>query len=465
MDWSLNIDPGYVGALLDSLSEGVYITSPQGITLGVNRAYEKITGIAASSLIGRHMDDIVSEGLLSGTITSQVIETGEEVVLDQRIFNGKRCLIKGRPITDGSGQIVLVMTVVRDMDLIDSLQREMEKALQLASHYKNRLDEQSVEEGFVMKSYAFRKVVTMARKVAAIDSTVLIVGESGTGKEIIAEEIYKNSLRVGQPFIKINCGSIPENLLESELFGYEKGAFTGALPGGHMGLFQVADKGTLFLDELAELPLALQVKLLRVLQEKVITRIGSSKPVPLDVRIIAATNADLEQLIQEKKFRKDLYYRLRVVQLDIPALRDRADDIPALMNFFTDKLNARYGMHKRLHPDLYEDFLTYHWPGNVRELENTVESMIVTAEEDIVTRRDLPRFYRAGLSGEQTHITISGIIPLQNAYDLVEEYLIRETRRQYKSTYKMASVLKISQPSAARKVRKYLSPAEEPPVE
>jgi PAS domain S-box-containing protein len=455
MDWSSNINPVYFKSILDSFSEGIYITSPAGITLGVNKAYEKITGIPAIRLIGRHMDDIVSEGLLSGTITRQIINTGKEMTIDQNIFNGRRCVITGRPIRDMKGKIVLVVTVVRDIELIDSLQREMEKTRELACHYKTELEAKGERIHCVAKSPAFIKVLTTASKVAKIGSTVLIEGESGTGKGIIANEIHRNGPRGKQPFIKINCGSIPEHLLESELFGYEKGAFTGALPDGHTGLFETASAGTILLDEISDLPLALQVKLLRVLQEKIITRIGSSKEIKVDTRIIAATNENLEQMVLEKKFRKDLYYRLNVVHIKIPPLRERTEEIPALIDFFVARFNKKYALHKRLHPDLIKDIIEYQWPGNVRELENAIERMMVTSESDILCPKDIFQEHKLELSAKQG-FTLSGILPLQEACNRVERYLIEEARKKYKTTYQVAAVLKISQPSASRKMRRYV---------
>ena len=450
-----SIDKDYWWPILDSFYEGIYITSPQGLTLGVNQAYEKITGIEASRLIGRYMDDIVADGILSGSLTKQVIESGQKVTKEQQTQSGRRHIITGKPILDEDGKIIMVVTIVRNVATIESLQQELMRLREIAIQYKIQLDEVGQAPKYIAKNDAFKKAVNLAHKVANIDSTVLILGESGTGKEVVAREIHEKSDRSKNLFLKVNCGSIPEGLLESELFGYEKGAFTGASPNGHLGMFGMAHKGTILLDEIGELPLRLQVKLLRVLQDKVITRLGSTREIQVDTRIIAATNEDLEKMVLEKRFRKDLYYRLNVVHIHIPPLRERTDEIPALIEFFVDKINKRYKLHKRFHPQVIKEFIEYSWPGNVRELENVIERIMVTSESDNITRSNLNGSFSGGIACGENHLTISGIMPLQDAFEKVEKYLLREAEQKYKTTYQIASALKISQPSVSRKIKKY----------
>jgi transcriptional regulator with PAS, ATPase and Fis domain len=298
-------------------------------------------------------------------------------------------------------------------------------------------------------------VISLAHKIANIDSTVLILGESGTGKELVAREIHEQSIRCQNMFLKVNCGSIPEGLLESELFGYEKGAFTGAAPRGRPGMFAIADKGTILLDEIGDLPLNLQVKLLRVLQDKVFIPLGSSREVRVDVRIIAATNENLEKMVLEKKFRHDLYYRLNVVHIHIPPLRQRIDEIPALIDFFVDKINRRYNLNKSFNPQVVRDFLEYSWPGNVRELENVIERIMVTSENDTITRENIKGYFKNSLAGGDNYLTISGLMPLPEACARVEDFLLQEARKKYKTTYQIAAALGISQPSVSRKIKKY----------
>ena len=452
--WEM-LDPERFGNVLDSFSEGVYLTNHEGLTLGINKSYEQITGIKASQVVGRYMRDIVADGILSVSITQQVIDSGKEITDDQRTYNGTRHIITGKPIHNREGKIILVMTVVRNVELIDSLQLQLDKLRTIACMYKRQL--QAIEQGlqYVAQSDAFRKVISLAHKVANVEATVLILGESGTGKEIVAREIHEQSFRAKYPFLKVNCGTIPENLLESELFGYEKGAFTGALASGHIGLFETADKGTVLLDEIGDLPLVLQVKLLRVLQEKTITRVGGSREIRINTRIVAATHENLEQLVAEKKFRKDLYYRLNVVRIEIPPLRDRPEEIPALIDFFVDRINSKYSLQKKLHPELVRRLIEYDWPGNVRELENVIERMLVTADKQVIGCDSLQLNLRDRASIADNLFTISGIIPMQEAYCMVEEYLLKEAAKKHKTMSKVASALRISQPSVSRKVRKY----------
>jgi TyrR family helix-turn-helix protein len=289
-----------------------------------------------------------------------------------------------------------------------------------------------------------------------VDSSILITGESGTGKDLVAGIIHKYSAREEGPFIKVNCGAIPENLLESELFGYEEGAFTGAKKGGKPGYFEMAEGGTLFLDEIGELPYDLQAKFLRVLQHTEINRVGGQRFRKINVRILAATNRDLLEMVHEKKFREDLYYRLNVVPLDLPPLRERVDDIQFLVGHFIKMFNDNYNMTKRFSPDVIDIFESYNWPGNIRELRNLVERMIVMSPEDVITRLDLPESICAsGLCGDRKGISIPGIVPLKEAVESVEKQLIERAYEIFPTTREMAKSLKISAPSIVRKAAKY----------
>lgn len=282
--------------IINTFQNGIYITNAEGLTLAVNSAYEKITGISAQQVIGRYIDDIVREGILSTSITKDVVATGQEVIREQRVQSGKYVVLRGVPIYK-ENQIDLVVTSVQDITVINRLQTELSHSRALATQYKERLTELEGSDTFVAESTEFRAAIALAQRVAKVGSTVLILGESGTGKEVLAREIHEKSPRHDQLFLKINCGAIPENLLEAELFGYEGGAFTGAKRNGHVGLFEEASNGTLFLDEIGDMPLHLQVKLLRVLQERTVTRIGSTKAISVNTRVIAATNQDRKSVV------------------------------------------------------------------------------------------------------------------------------------------------------------------------
>ncbi|HHY47068.1 MAG TPA: sigma 54-interacting transcriptional regulator [Firmicutes bacterium] len=299
------------------------------------------------------------------------------------------------------------------------------------------------------------KILQVAARVSRVNTTVLILGESGVGKEVIARFIYRMSDRKDGPFVKVNCGAIPETLLESELFGYETGAFTGARKTGKPGLIEMASGGVFFLDEVCELPPGLQVKLLQVLQERQVTRLGGTRPIKVDVRILAATNRDIHKMVKEGSFRSDLFYRLNVVPIVVPPLRDRKDDIIPLLYHFLDKLCRRYGMCKSVSEDVKEALVNYDWPGNVRELENLVERLVVTAEKDEITLDDLPDYLRSCSVDRTAPVVVSDVVPLKDAVEEVERQIIEKAVSRYHNTYKIAEVLGINQSTVVRKIHKY----------
>lgn len=442
--------------IFDAFQDGIYVTNSNGLTLYVNSAYERITGIAAERVMGRCMTDIVREGILSSSITQRVIRECSEVRSEQTTQNGTRVTLHGIPIyTDG--RISLVVTVVRDISVIKYLQKELNQSRAMMEQYKSRLEELDGNKNFVAVSQKFHAAVALAQKVAGVDTTVLILGESGTGKEVLAREIHEKSSRRDQIFLKTNCGAIPENLLEAELFGYVGGAFTGAQKGGHIGLFEAASDGTLFLDEIGDMPLHLQVKLLRVLQERTVTRVGSTKAIPINTRIVAATNRDLEQMVKRKEFREDLFYRLNIVAIKSPPLRERKEDIPGLTNFFVNKLNERYHLTKRLSPEILAAFMDHDWPGNVRELENMIERVLVTSVDDFVTLDSvrLPWTVVGSTAVAEEVAEPFEAVPLRTAVERVERQLLLNAAKHYRTTYQIAEALEISQPSASRKLKKY----------
>lgn len=297
-------------------------------------------------------------------------------------------------------------------------------------------------------------ILQLAAKIADVDSTVLILGESGVGKEVIARFIHKRSHRDKGPFVKINCGAIPETLLESELFGYETGAFTGAKRQGKPGLIEMANEGTLFLDEIGELPLNLQVKLLQVLQEHRLVRIGGIKPITVNIRVIAATNRDIENMVKKGEFREDLFYRLNVVPITIPPLRERRDDIIPLIYHFLEEYNRKYDKAKKISAEAKDILIKYNWPGNVRELENTVERLVVTVEEDVILPHHLPENLKE-INIPLKVVNVDGIIPLKDAVEMVERQLLHKAVEQCNSTYDIAKILGVNQSTVVRKIQKY----------
>ncbi|NPV70277.1 MAG: sigma 54-interacting transcriptional regulator [Firmicutes bacterium] len=391
-------------AIIESSFDGIYVTDGKGVTTRVNSGYERITGLKRRQVLGRHMKDLVDAGFFDQSVTLIVLREKKSVTIMQEIRpTGKSVIVTGNPIYDEWGNIVGVVTNVRDLTELENLKTQLEETMRLSERYYSELQElrsQQLDVGHVVaQSAEMRKALDLAARVARVDSTVLILGESGVGKEVLAKTIHLRSRRRDGPFMKINCGAIPESLLESELFGYEGGAFTGARREGKIGLVEMAAGGTLFLDEVGELSTNLQVKLLRLLQEREIMKVGGSKEIQVDTRIIAATNRDLKKMVDEGRFREDLYYRLNVVMVRIPPLRERRDDIPPLVLNLLARLNSKYGLDKRISPRAMDRLIQYHWPGNVRELENVVEQAVVLTEGDVIEPESLPAAIISATSG------------------------------------------------------------------
>lgn len=318
-------------------------------------------------------------------------------------------------------------------------------------------DSKSLDTSFIIKSNAMKKVAVQIKKAAKAGATTLLLGESGVGKEMAARAIYNARLTKDQPFVAINCGALPETLIESELFGYKAGSFTGADKAGKIGKFREANNGVLFLDEIAELPLSMQVKLLRVLQERVVTPIGSSEEFPIDIQIVAATNQSLINMVHEGKFREDLYYRLNIIPISIPPLRDRVSEIPELIEHFTAVFNSKYASTRQFTIEAIDFLSLQEWPGNVRELENFIERIIILSDDDIISIQQTRKFLDPPSSNQQSDnkISFKALIPLQEAQELVEEQLIMMAMKKYNSLKLAANVLGISQPTMSRKYKKF----------
>lgn len=303
------------------------------------------------------------------------------------------------------------------------------------------------------------EVLKMSSKVSRVNTTVLVQGETGVGKEGIAKYIHYNSLRKDESFVAINCGAIPKNLIESVLFGYEAGSFTGANKHGKIGLFELADKGTIFLDEVGELAQEVQVELLRVVQEQEIERVGGLRPVKVDVRIIAATNRNLKEMVEENLFREDLYYRLSVFPIKIPSLRERKGDIVPLIKFFTEEINEMYGLKSYFSEEALDCLKSYSWPGNIRELKNIVESSIVICDDKIIYRKDLPEYIIESYKGNEMEFSISNLsikgYNLKDIIQTIEEEIIEDAMRRYGNIRMAAKALGINSSTIVRKRQKY----------
>lgn len=446
-------------AIIEFSYDGLYITDGEGLTLRINPAIQRMTGLTEKDLVGRYMKELVETGVLSNSATLVVMKTKQPYTTTLTTVTGTELLVSATPVFDKEGNIFRVVTSVRDVSELNQLKQQLEQVEGL----KNQLDFEVkqlriLRSGeWVFKSPEMEKVIYQALKVAEVDSTVLIYGPSGVGKEVIANMIHSNSKRREQPFIRVNCAAIPETLMEAELFGYEGGAFTGARKEGKPGLFEVADGGTLLLDEIGEIPLHLQVKLLRTLQEREVMRIGGTKPIKVDVRIIAVTNQDLESMVAQGKFREDLFYRLNVVPIRIPALRERPEEIPLLANHFLKLFNNKYGMKKRMDKEVYDLLMHYDWPGNIRELENIIERLVVTSPLSSIGVNDLPSeiLKAGGKKGSQEAIVFDEVIPLKEAVAKLEREMLRWALKRGKSMSRAAELLGVDVATISRKANKY----------
>jgi len=445
--------------ILESFYDGVWIADGKGTILYVNNSWEQIHGMKREEIVGMSVRELPGR-INSISPTLSVLEKKQKVTRMMYYAKAdKYILITSNPIFDENGNIAYVVNNVRDITELSKLKQHLESKNHLIIMQKKELSllhSMQIKDqlGVVMSNPIIQEIFNKAVWMGSFDSTVLIQGESGTGKEIIAKAIFLSSDKKDSPFIKVNCGAIPEQLMESELFGYEKGAFTGANNKGKPGMFELADNGTLFLDEVAEIPLSLQAKLLRVLQEKEIMRIGGTKPIKLNVRIIAATNKELDAMVKKGTFREDLYYRLNVVTFNIPPLRERPEDIPDLANSFLAKFGEKYGLKKVISHQVIDVFLKYNWPGNIRELENLIENLVILNPNDIITPGDLPAKFCSENTSNTQLIDIDEIAPIKDAVSAVEINLIKKALTKYGSARKAAVALKIDQSTLVRKMKK-----------
>lgn len=440
-------------AIFESSYDGIFMTDGEANTLRVNQAYERITGLSREDLLGKNMRSLVKDHVYDHSVTLEVLHKKEPITIMQRIRGGKQVIVTGTPVFADDGSIAAVVTNVRDISELNELKAQIDEYRKMSSFFSQSLQEHRevdhAMQELVVKSQSMVKVVQKAIKVAKVEASVLLRGESGVGKSMLARLIHKISPRKEHPFVKINCGAIPPSLMESELFGYKKGAFTGALTTGKMGLITAAHKGTLFFDEIAELKLDMQVKLLQILEEKQFTRIGSTTATSVDVHIIAATNRDLSDLMQKGLFREDLFYRLNVVPITIPPLRKRREDIPVLIDSVLEKANKTRHLNKRIDSSTAEHLRHYNYPGNVRELINIIERMIVLSEGDIIHSEELPSEVRNywHMPAEQA--------PLKEALENYEMWLLQEVLAKSSSLRQAADFLKIHPTTLWRKMTKF----------
>ncbi len=454
-------NPEYLFGALEYSSDGMYICDDKGVTLYVNPAYESITGLNRSDIVGKSLTTLLEENAFNISASLKVLETKKSVSLIHRYISGRSALTTGSPIYDDSQEnIIGVICNTRNITELMDLRKELEDINLIKERYSEELKllrkQHFSAKNIIYKSLAMKDTLDMALTAAPFDSTVLISGESGTGKEVLAQFIYQNSQRKDKPFIKVNCAAIPKNLFESELFGYMPGSFTGALKTGKAGMFELANEGTILLDEIGELTMPIQSKLLRVIQEQEVLRVGGTDPIKLDVRILASTNRDLPQEIKDGNFREDLYFRLNVVPIEIPPLRKRVEDISEMINHFMTRLNTKYNKNVILSQRAEEALVKYTWPGNVRELQNVIEYMFIMNSREKIGFEQLPdKILSDFVFNDKSNNNIDDKNKLEYLMNVYEKIILESALSKHSSIRKTAKTLGIDPSTLCRKIKKH----------
>ena len=447
-------------AIIDSSSDGLFVCDGDANVIRVNPASERIHKRPASEMVGRNMRELIPEGFIDRSAALEACLQKETVSLLQNMPNNRKLISIGTPVFDQAGELIRVVVSERDITEIDTLQRELENQEAIKDQFRHQMLEMQQTElekrKIIARSPNMIKALRQAMRVATADSSVLILGESGVGKGVIADMIHSNSRRADRPLIKINCGAIPESLVEAELFGYEKGAFTGANTGGKPGQFELANEGILFLDEVAELPLSAQVKLLRFLEDGWITRLGATEERKVDVRVLAATHRDLDDMVEKGTFRLDLYYRLNVIPIHVPAVRERKDCLVPLIRHYIDHFSLINHESRRLTRAAIDALCNYSFPGNVRELMNICERLVVMSETEVIDLVDLPVQVAGSVKARlPEEMDWPETVTLQEALETVERNLLTKARERYRSQSRIAEVLGVNQSTIARKLKRY----------
>lgn len=440
-------------SIFETLRHCVVIVDKNGYITYINEQYCKFICVTKEDAIGAYVENIIEN-----TRMHIVVRTGKEEIADLQSINGNYMVADRIPIYI-NGNIIGAFGIVlfRDTEEWKKMNSHIKELLLELNQYKNYIKMESLHTAkyslhdIIGSSPQILKLKDKIKKVAPSDASILIRGESGTGKELIAHSVHALSERATKPFIKVNCAAIPEQLLESELFGYEGGAFTGANKGGKPGKFQLADEGTLFLDEIGDMPLNAQAKILRVLQEGEIEAVGSVKSKQIDVRIIAATNQPLETLIEKKLFREDLFYRINVINLKVPSLEERPEDIRILSKSILHKVNSRTGKSVTdISPKVYEQFMRYQWPGNIREMENVIEAAVHLTSHQVIQLEDLPGYFH------KNQAIIEEGKGLKELMEQQEQQIIQNALEKTNGDKILAAeLLKVGKSSFYEKIRKY----------
>ncbi|UOW68965.1 sigma-54 interaction domain-containing protein [Paraclostridium bifermentans] len=436
--------------IVESSHDEIFVCDRDGYMIYCNKAFESNYGIDREDMIGKTAMFLNEAGYSNQTPIPSVVKHKKKVSMEQKTITGKTLIITATPVFDENGDIEFIVENSRDISELNSIKEKIKLYENTISSFNK--SQSLIYNDTTIKGSSMKSILEIAKNVAKTNVNVLLLGESGCGKTTLAKHIHLNSKRAGKPFITINCSTISPNLLESELFGYEGGAFTGANSKGKIGLIELANEGTLFLDEIGDIPKELQSKFLQLIQDKTFTSVGGVKTKKVDIRFISATNVDLINSINQKKFREDLYYRINVVELKIPPLRDRKEDLLELIFHFFKKYSNIFNLDKSMSTEVINVLLNYNYPGNMRELENIIQNILVTSSSDYIELHHLPKSVLHHVDFVKDEENNS----LDNLMENYEKLLICKYYKNNPSSYKLAKALNISQSKASRLIRKYL---------
>lgn len=426
----------------------IFVTDDKGVIKFVSERFVNLFGIQKDEVINKNVYKLEKAGIFApSSITGKVLKSKKIETIMQQTPMGRKIVVSGYPMMEDN-KLIGAVCFSRDITELDYLKQTNEQVAETVRQYKKEIQAMKNQQSLPqeVQNTKMNKVFDIVEKVAGLDVIVLLEGETGVGKNYIARKIHEKSHRKQEPFIEVNCGAIPETLIESELFGYEEGAFTGAKKGGKKGFFEAAGKGTIFLDEISELPLNLQVKLLSVLQNFAIQRVGGNSVIHLNCRIICATNQNLEELIEEKKFREDLYYRINVINIKIPPLRERREEIKQLIEDLLDEFNLKYHTNKKLTDEMVTWLSTQRWTGNIRELRNYIERLHITSDTEIID-----------IEYSNPSSTQTDEISLDSYLEKKEKEFIEQMYAKYPSSVQLSKKIGVSQSTANRKINKYIA--------
>lgn len=448
----------YLDQVLDVFSDGVCVTDAEGKVLYVNAMHAELTGVSREGMVGHNVLEFTGTGVFDIVLNPEILRIKKPLTKVQTLASGRRLVLEGHPIFNESRDVAYCITIIRDESRLDELKRTVDFQKELLDVFTKLSSSkpQNHDAPEIVHSRSMRSLMSKISMLAKTDAPVLLLGETGVGKDVLAKRIHRESGREACPFIKVDCGSISPSLIETELFGYVGGTFSGANRNGKVGLIEAANTGTVFLDEIGELPLNMQTRLLRFLQDGEIQRVGATTPKKLDVRIVAATNRDLEQAMKNGEFRSDLYYRLRIAVLEIPPLRERRDDILPLAHYFLDFYSRKYGRKMSFSPECEKALQNYGWPGNVREMRNTLQGIAVTCADEKIRPEHLPFTTPAESKGEG-QAELPGIVFDGRSWkDIMKEMegaVLHAAMRRYGSITEISKKLKIDRSTIFRKIK------------